>query len=238
MAKKYPKKFLDLLNSVVNKRPKTVIQHILKYGFITSHDLKDKYGYEHPPRAVRDVREHGIPIETYRIKDAFGKHIAAYRFGDPRKVKNLVAKSSGRTVLSKALKQALIDKYGSKCFIYSESLDENLLQVDHRIPYEIKGAQPEKNIDSFMLLSPSANRAKSWTCEHCSNWIKKDSAFCNMCFWAFPEKYTHIAGKEQKILSIVFTGDEIDDYNQLIKLSGLMKPEDIVKSLIKNFINE
>ena len=25
-----------------------------------------------------------------------------------------------------------------------------------------------------MLLSPSANRDKSWACEHCDNWNKKD----------------------------------------------------------------
>lgn len=54
---KYPKEFLDMLNSVEAKRPKTVIQHILRHGFITSEELKNTYGYNHPPRAVRDVRE-------------------------------------------------------------------------------------------------------------------------------------------------------------------------------------
>jgi len=29
----------------------------------------------------------------------------------------------------------------------------------------------ELNPDDFMLLSGSANRAKSWFCEHCENWI-------------------------------------------------------------------
>jgi hypothetical protein len=67
MGKKYPRKFLDLINSVESKRPRTVIQHILKHGFVTSQELKGTYGYNHPPRAVRDVREHGIPIITYRV---------------------------------------------------------------------------------------------------------------------------------------------------------------------------
>jgi len=58
----YPKEFLDLINGVEAKRPRTVIQHILKHGHITSQELKDLYGYNHPPRAVRDVREHGIPL--------------------------------------------------------------------------------------------------------------------------------------------------------------------------------
>lgn len=65
----YPKEFLDLLNSVTAKRPRTVIQHILESGFITSEELKNKYGYNHPPRAARDVREYGIPLVTYRVAE-------------------------------------------------------------------------------------------------------------------------------------------------------------------------
>ena len=41
MMTKYPKEFLDLLESVKAKRPRTVIQHILKYGYITSEELKN-----------------------------------------------------------------------------------------------------------------------------------------------------------------------------------------------------
>jgi len=116
----YSKEFLELLNSVKAKRPRTVIQHILQHGFITSQELKELYGYNHPPRAVRDVREYGIPLVTYRISGTDGRSIAAYKFGDPPEATNAIAKSAGRTVLSKALRQTLIDKYGSKCFVYLE----------------------------------------------------------------------------------------------------------------------
>jgi hypothetical protein len=229
---KYPEEFLELLNSVEAKRPRTVIQHILEHGFITSQELKDTYGYNHPPRAVRDVREHGIPLITYRIEGTDGRSIAAYKFGNPDEAKNMLSKSAGRTMLSKALKQALIEKYGSKCFVYSETMDENLLQVDHRIPYEIGGEQDERNLDLYMLLSPSANRAKSWTCEHCENWKKKVISRCVKCFWAHPEKYEHIAGKQQRIVCILFTGNEIKDYNQLIKISGIDKAQQIIKNIL------
>jgi hypothetical protein len=60
MKNEYSKEFIELLKSVVAKRPKTVIDHILKHGFITTENLKNLYGYNHPPRAVRDVKEHGI----------------------------------------------------------------------------------------------------------------------------------------------------------------------------------
>jgi len=236
MSVDYPKEFLELLNAVEAKRPRTVIQHILKNGFITSQELKDIYGYNHPPRAVRDVREHGIPLVTYRIEGTDGRSIAAYKFGNPADVKNTLSKSAGRTVLSKALKQTLIEKYDSKCFVYFEPMDENLLQVDHRVPYEIAGEHSEQNLELYMLLSPSANRAKSWTCEHCENWMRKDSAFCIKCFWAYPEDYEHIAGKQQRIISIVFTGDEIEDYNRLIKISGIGKAQQVIKDIIRNHI--
>ena len=230
-----PKDFLERLNAVTAKRPKTVIQYILKNGYVTTEDLKN-LGYEHAPRAARDVREQGIPLETFRVKDSSGRSIAAYRFGDPSKAEDKLSKTAGRTVLSSALKKALIDKYGSKCFIYHQPMEERLLQIDHRVPYEIGGDQDLKNIDCYMLLSPSANRAKSWTCEHCPNWEKKDADFCVKCFWAYPENYEHIAGKEQRQIIITFTGDEIEDYNRLIELVGHDEAEKTIKDMIDKFI--
>lgn len=230
----YSSEFLALLESVTAKRPRTVIQHILKNGYITSQELKDVYGYNHPPRAIRDVREYGIPLVTYRVQGIDGRSIAAYKFGNPNDAKNSLSKASGRTVLSKALKQALIEKYGAKCFIYLEKMDDAVLQVDHRVPYEIGGEHDEKDIEYFMLLSPSANRAKSWTCEHCINWEKKDKDFCLHCFWAHPESYDHVAGRIEKVISIIFTGDEIEDYNRLVSLAG----EETAQATIKKILHE
>jgi len=232
----YPKEFLELLNSIIAKRPKTVIQHIIQHGFITTEELKNIYGYDHPPRAIRDVREYGIPIITYRILGSSGRSIAAYKFGDPNEVVNSLSKAFGRTLLAKALKQALIEKYGSKCFVYHESMDEAVLQIDHRVPYEIDGEQDNQNIDVFMLLSPSANRAKSWTCEHCENWTKKDKTFCVRCFWAHPEDYDHIAGKHEKAVFVVFNENEVEDYNKLIKKSGVEDAQNVIKKIIHNHL--
>lgn len=55
-----------------------VIDHIIAHGFITTEDLQ-KYGYNHPPRAARDVREAGIPLETFFVESSDGQRIAAYR---------------------------------------------------------------------------------------------------------------------------------------------------------------
>lgn len=73
--------FIDVLKAVTKKRARFVIDTILEKGYCSTEDLKNA-GYEHAPRAARDVRELGIPLETYKIKDSTGKSIAAYRFGD------------------------------------------------------------------------------------------------------------------------------------------------------------
>jgi hypothetical protein len=205
--------FLTLCKSVTAKRPKAVIDHILQHGFVTTEELKEKYGYNHPPRAARDVRENGIPLTTFRVTGSDGRKIAAYKFGNPDELR--FTKLSGRTGLSKSLKERLIQKYGCKCFIYLEEIEERELQIDHRIPYEV-GGEPQPEPENFMLLSGSANRAKSWSCEHCENWITvKDKSICSSCYWAYPENYSHIAMKEMRRIDLLWQGQEIISYEKL-----------------------
>ena len=235
MPQKYPKEFLDLCRTVTAKRPKTVIDHILKHGYITTEELKEKYGYNHPPRAVRDAREHGIPLETFRVTGSDGRKIAAYRFGDVRKKR--FRKLSGRTGLSKKIKEYLIEKYGCKCFIYLEDMDEGELQIDHRVPYEVggDGESVEQNPDDFMLLSGSANRAKSWSCEHCENWqTLKKKEVCLSCYWAYPEEYSHVAMRQVRRLDLIWQGKDVEQYKKLktdATESGQAIPE-FVKEII------
>ena len=101
----YPEWFLDFCRSVTAKRPRTVLDHILEHGYITNEELRDKYGYDHPPRAARDVRELGIPLETYRVTASTGRKTGAYRFGDLSKIR--FKRIDGRTALSKELKKNL-----------------------------------------------------------------------------------------------------------------------------------
>lgn len=234
---KLSKADLKRLESITGKRSAVVIRHIIEHGFITTEDLVNNYGYEHAPRAVRDVRERGVNIITYRVRSSNGRYIAAYKFGKPVFLDNAVSKVAGRTALSAALKKALVEKYGAVCFVYLRPIEERLLQVDHRIPYEI-GGDNKADIDSYMLLSPSANRAKSWTCEHCVNWTKKEVEFCGSCFWAHPENYSHIAGREERQIIITFTDNEIEDYNRLIELVGHEQAESTIKDLISNYIKK
>ena len=228
-----PPEFLRLLEEVRAKRPRTVIQHILKHGQITTEELQSTYGYNHPPRAVRDVRELGIPLETFRVTGSDGRSIAAYRFGDPAKARPSL---TGRTLLSSSLKNALVEQHGSRCQIYLREFPVEDLQVDHRIPYEIAGEIPEPgDPEQYMLLCASANRAKSWSCEHCENWQRKDAQVCKSCYWAFPDDYTHVAMTEVRRLDVLWAGEEIEQYEALRRAAsreGQPMP-DYVKSVLR-----
>lgn len=211
---KYPKEFLELCRSVTAKRPRTVIDHILKHGHISTEELKNIYGYNHPPRAARDVKEHGIPLERFTVVGSDGRKIAAYRFTNTEKIR--FRRFGGRTGLSKQIKEKLIEKYGCKCFIYLEEIDEQELQIDHRVPYEVAGDTLILNPDDFMLLCGSANRAKSWSCEHCENWKNlKEKEICLSCYWAFPENYTHVAMRQVRRIDLIWQGSEIEQYERL-----------------------
>ena len=212
---KYPKEFLELCRSITAKRARTVIDHILKHGQISTEELKNKYGYNHPPRAARDVKEHGIPLERITVVGSDGRKIAAYRFADPGKVR--LRRLAGRTGLSKQIKQALIQKYGCQCFIYLEEMPEAELQIDHRVPYEVAGdAGGQPSPDDFMLLCGSANRAKSWSCEHCENWRNlKKREICLTCYWAYPEEYSHIATRPVRRVDLLWQGGEFSQYDRL-----------------------
>lgn len=214
-----PDDFFERLKKVTSKRGRFVVDQILDKGYCTTSTIQDA-NYDHPPRAARDVRENGIDLITDRYLGPDGKRLGVYHFGN-FDYKEMSSKSSGRSVLSNALKKKLIDLYGSKCFVLLEELPEGKLQIDHRIPYEIAGEQDENDPSNFMLLSASANRSKSWECEHCPNWAEKDTSVCSTCFWAHPEKYKHTACRPSREISFALTDpDAIRAYDARVDNGG------------------
>ena len=240
MAKpKLPKDFLARLKAVKAKRPKTVIQHILKHGYITTEELKRLYGYDHPPRAARDVREQGIPLETFRVKSAEGRTIAAYRFADPSKIER--DQIGGRKAFSKEFKAVLVGKSDSRCQICLEPYEERYLQIDHRVPYAVAGdiVVGARKPDDYMLLCGSCNRAKSWSCEHCVNWLEtKKPELCQTCYWASPESYRHIALRPIRRLDLVWLEQEVTAYERLRERAQKMRKTmpGYVKSVLRRHI--
>ena len=232
-----PPEFMELLRSITARRPRTVIEHIIEHGYVTTEELRDLYGYNHPPRGARDVREQGIPLVTFRVVGSDGRRIGAYRFGDPSEQRS--TQLSGRTAFSARMKGTLTELFGARCNIYLETFPERELQIDHRIPFEIAGESAlSENPADYMLLCPSANRAKSWSCENCDNWTERNADVCRSCYWAFPERYTHVAMRELRRLDIAWSGEEIPDYEALSEAANEAAQElpDFVKSVLRRHL--
>lgn len=210
-------RILALCEKVTAKRPRTVIDHILKHGYVTTEELQILYEYDHPPRAARDVRENGVPLETFRkTSERTKRRIAAYRFADPDKIRR--GRLGGRKVFSKAFRDALLERYDSRDAITGERMDARYLQIDHRVPYEVAGeeAYDEADVEKYMLLDASSQRAKSWSCEQCRNWRERqDISVCRSCFWASPENYTHVAEEQIRRVDIEWRGTEVEAFDRL-----------------------
>lgn len=83
----------------------------------------------------------------------------------------------------------------------------------------------------------SANRAKSWVCEHCPNLLgDKNVLVCKTCYWAYPESYTHVATLLQRRMDVVWVGEEVADYEVVRKQAtqaGQTLPEFVKNALRK-----
>jgi len=236
-----PADFLERLKLVTKKRPKALIDHILQHGFVTTEELAAQYGYEHAPRAARDVREEGVPLETFRVKNSSGRSIGAYRFGDLSLIR--ADRVGGRVAFSKKFKRDIAKRDGLRCAICSTAYEDRYLQVDHRVPYEVAGdASPgDRKVQDYMLLCAACNRAKSWSCEHCENWlVEKKPEICATCYWASPGDYQHIALRPMRRLDVVWDQDETTDYDQL-KQRAQARQETLpgfVKAVLKEHLEE
>lgn len=212
---------LAAVKAITGKRARIVVEHILKHGSITTDDLKEGYGYDHPPRAIRDVLDQGFPLVKTMIRSKDGRRMAEYRFGDLDNITS--GRIGGRVNFPKAFKAALVAHHGSRCCICNMQFEDRYLQIDHRIPYAVAGDNlaAERNVNDYMLVCGSCNRAKSWSCEHCPNLlIHKDEDICASCYWANPLAYTHIATQSIRRLDLVWEGDEVSDYDAAKRVAG------------------
>jgi hypothetical protein len=82
-----PVSIMNKIKNIRSRRARTVVEHIIKNGFVTTEELKNIYGLDHPPRAARDVRNEGIPIVSFKYKVSDGRTIGAYKFPNEDELK-------------------------------------------------------------------------------------------------------------------------------------------------------
>lgn len=234
MAANLPPEFLAKLAAITAKRAKTVIDHILAHGSISTEQLKDTYGYSHPPRAIRDVKELGIPLEKSSATGKDGRPMAVYSFADPSAVRD--ATHTGRRAFPAKFKKALTVAYGNKCAICAASFDTPQLQIDHRVPYQVGGDSPgELQTSEYMLVCRQCNRIKSWSCEHCENWLEqRDASVCAGCYWANPGSFRHVAMQDIRRLDATWVGTETATFDAMAKLANAagLSPAEFAKQVI------
>ena len=231
----------DLAEEVTAKRPRTVIDHLFEFGSINTEELQELYGYTHPPRAIRDVREAGIPIESRRVVSPLtGRRITEYRFGHPDEVVH--GRHAGRRALPASLKDRLIEEFGEVDQITGQQVPARMLQMDHRVPYEIAG-DPKFPFDpsDFMLLDASTQRSKSTACTECPNMISERSvSTCLSCYWANPDDHQHVATLPVRRVDVVWHADEVADHDALVAFlrdRGVSVPA-MIKSVVRRLLGK
>lgn len=204
-----------------SKRAADVLKVMLDKGAISTDEIND-LGYNHPPRAIGDVRDAGIPVITGKGTSRSGQRMAVYSLGAAADIQE--GRVGGRSALPKKFKIALIARYGSVDCITGAKLDERVLQIDHRVPYRIAGdaGLADHDVEAYMLLDASSQRSKSWSCENCPNMAPamRDPAICARCFWAFPEDYDHIATQQIRRTDVSWQGADVAVHDRLRQLAG------------------
>lgn len=216
----------EAISMITARRPRKMLDHIVEHGYVTTQDLR-KMGYNDAPRAARDVREHGIPLDSFAVKGRDGKTFAAYRLGDPSKIEG--GKLNGRQTFSKEMKEVLAEMRGTRCEACNHQYHLRYLQIDHRVPYQIGGNADRGKLFRFMLLCGSCQRKKSHSCEKCPNWIPREESVCEGCYWTDPAKHTHVATKDIRRVTLTFKGPEIERFDEAAK----EHPEGRLSSAIK-----
>lgn len=217
----YPAAFFARLAGL-SRRARFVAWSIFEEGSVSTHTLQAN-GYDHPPRARKDLTDHGIRVLSGRGRnEATGRVMAIFTFAPPAEV--LTAEQAGRAALPRDFVRRVVEDSDHHCALCSGHFADRYLQVDHRVPYAIAGDAPDTQLDvaRFMAVCRSCNRAKSWTCEHCPNWTAQDPALCATCYWAAPEGYEHIATEPLRRLDLVWRGDETAEYDLLRVLAERM----------------
>lgn len=224
-----------------SKRAADVLKVMLDKGSISTDEIND-LGYNHPPRAIGDVRDAGIPVITGKGTSRSGQRMAVYSLGAATDIQE--GRVGGRSALPKKFKVALVAHYGAIDCITGAALDERVLQIDHRVPYRIAGdvGLADHDVGAYMLLDASSRRAKSWSCENCPNMAPsmRDPAICSRCFWAFPEDYDHIAMQQIRRTDIAWQGDDVmvhDKVRQIALNHGITVAE-LLRQLARAKANE
>lgn len=191
-----------------SKRAREVARIIFENGSCTTTDIAN-LGYDHPPRAVGDLRDAGINVEK-RMEQYVEQPSGVTKRRARYFISGTTEGKQSRHPFSKRLTDEV--KASGHCEVCGALPP---LQIDHRIPFEIGGERFPHQAEDFMPLCPSCNRSKSWACEHCPNRAVKDISVCSTCMWASPKNYTHVATQQvREFRGTLYDRDDIERFDE------------------------
>lgn len=212
----------------MSARARKALEFMLEHGSVTTGDLKAA-GYDHPPRAVRDVKDAGIVVES-KLVNVDGVRMSRYTLVD-----SIGEGFLQRRPISNRFRDALFDAHDHHCAVCGGVFITRMLQADHRVPFAI-GGDPEPELQHYMPLCGSDNRAKSMSCENCPNWHVRDVTTCQTCYWHDPDNYDHVATVDERRLSITVRGQDaslVDHLAARAKSEGISLAKQVVEALRK-----
>jgi len=96
-------------------------------------------------------------------------------------------------------------------------------------------------IEHILKHGHITTRAKSWSCEHCTNSTQtRKPDVCRSCYWASPDSYRHVALREIRRLDLSWTDQDTQEYDQLAngaKHADVPLPE-FVKAILRIHLKE
>lgn len=206
------------LSAKPNSRAAKAIREMLSRGVVTTDDLA-ALGYNHPPRAIQDVKDATLPVIQKIVLRQDGKRMASYRFPTASEAVAGRAFGGGRLNITPAFRRELMQHYGEADTITGAKLPRIMLTVDHRVPFQVGGdaGLESGDVTQFMLLDRSMQRVKAWACQHCPNVTEGllNPEICKRCFWAFPESYDHVATQSIRRTDVVWQGDDVPLHDRL-----------------------
>lgn len=218
----------------MSKRAAVVRDYIFEHGSITTDEIR-ALGYNHPPRAARDLKDAGADVASMSVTNSSGARMASYSFlGEVR------SDGGNRRNIPKKFADAIKKNNEHKCAICSGKFSDRELQIDHRLPFAIAGDSTELTGEEYMPLCAPHNRAKSWECENCPNWRIRNPDTCKGCFWANPENYTHVATKPERRAELSFQGPEVLQYEDVKKKAELngTSIEEVIKTALLSYLQD
>jgi hypothetical protein len=224
----YSPEFLEWAAQVpTSKRAQKALEFLLERGSVTTGELKAA-GYDHPPRAVMDLKDAGFVIISTNVSVG-GKRMSRYTLVD-----SMSDDFAQRKPIPSPFRKKLFAEHDYRCAVCGGTFIMRMLQADHRVPFWIGGDPDVFETKDFMPLCASDNRAKSMSCETCPNWETRDPETCKTCYWHDPENYKHVATVDERRLSVTVRGRDVELLDRLsvqAKADGVPLGDYVVKAL-------